>query len=319
MAINELRAIATFAKAVELGSIRQAALAQGISPQAAAQAIAQLEKHLGVRLLHRSTRSLALTEEGQHFLERARPALLALEEAVSTAREGRDEFAGPLRVVGPRSSFVPLVAPLAQQFSQHYPQVQLDVQLSDSLGDWVADRVDIGFRIGGSPDADVIARALFPIQMLVCATPAYLERHGVPSTWSDLARHRCSAFRHPATGKITPWYLQTEEGTVAQRYVSPAFSTNDTDLELQAVLSGDVMGQLANMAATPYLRSGQLVPLLLQHLCSPVALHIYYGHRNAQPKRVRAFWDMAIARFLNTEEIVLSAHELRAAADRFAA
>ncbi len=105
MSVNEFRFIATFAKAVELGSIRKAALAQGVTPQAASQGIAQLEKHLGVRLLHRTTRSLALTDEGQQFLESTQPALAALERALSRAKEAKDEIAGPLRIVGPQSSF----------------------------------------------------------------------------------------------------------------------------------------------------------------------------------------------------------------------
>ena len=111
MPINEMRAIATFAKAVELGSLRQAAAAQGMSPQAVSQALAQLEQHLGVRLLHRTTRNIALTDEGRQFLEAAQPALAALERALQRARAAKDEIAGPLRIVGPRSTFLPMLWP----------------------------------------------------------------------------------------------------------------------------------------------------------------------------------------------------------------
>src|SRR5690349_16605070 len=102
MPINELRSIATFAKAAELGSLRRAAQAQGMTPQAASQALAQLEQHLGVRLFHRTTRSIALTDEGQQFLEAAQPALTALQRALQGVRHAKDEIAGPLRIVGPR-------------------------------------------------------------------------------------------------------------------------------------------------------------------------------------------------------------------------
>ena len=242
MPINEFRSIAMFAKAVELGSIRQAAISQGVTPQAASQAIVQLEKHLGVRLLHRTTRSLALTEEGQHFLENTQPALATLDRALGLARESKDEVAGPLRVVGPKSSFAPILMPLLDEFCRTYPGIQPDVQLDDGLTNWVLDRADIGFRIGASPAEGVIGRKLFPIQLIVCAAPAYLERHGRPKSLGDLNAHRCSIFRHPATGKVTPWYLAVN-GDVEQRNVAPTFSTNDTELELQAVLAGQVIGQ----------------------------------------------------------------------------
>ncbi len=313
MAINELRAIATFGKAVELGSIRRAAVAQGVTPQAASQALAQLEAHLGVRLLHRTTRSLALTEEGQRFLETTRPALAALERALSQARESKDEIAGPLRIVGPRSFFASILMPVVDEFCRAYPGVQPDIQLDDGKSNWVLDRVDVGFRIGSSPDEGVIARRLFPVQLMICAAPSYLQRHGAPKSLDELAAHRCSAFRHPATGQVLPWYLNID-GEVVHRHVAPTLSTNDAELELQAVLAGQVVGQVANLSAAAHIRSGALVPLLLQHMSSHIGVHLYYGSRAAQPRRVRAFIDLAIERLLDTPTYVLSPKELTAAA-----
>lgn len=312
MPINELRAIATFGKAVELGSIRRAALAQGVTPQAASQALAQLEAHLGVRLLHRTTRSLALTEEGQRLLETTRPALAALERALSRARESKDEIAGPLRIVGPRSSFAPILMPLIDEFCSRYPGVQPDIQLDDGKTNWVLDRVDVGFRIGSSADEGVIARRLFPVQLMICAAPSYLLRHGAPKSLDDLAAHRCSAFRHPATGQVLPWYLNID-GEVVHRHVAPTLATNDTELEVQAVLAGQVIGQLANLSVAAHIRSGALVPLLLQHMTSHIGVHLYYGSRAAQPRRVRAFIELAIERLLDTPAHVLGAKELKAA------
>jgi DNA-binding transcriptional LysR family regulator len=313
MAINELRSISLFAKAVELGSIRQAAMAQDISPQAAAQAIAQLEKQLGVRLLHRTTRSLALTEEGQRFLENTLPAVATLEQAMSMAREGKDEIAGPLRIVGPKSSFPSVLMPVLDEFCREHPGIQPDVQLDDGIGNWVVNRVDVGFRMGESLQEGLISRSLFPIQLIVCASPAYLEQHGVPSKIEDLARHRCSVFRHPATSKVAPWYL-TVNGEVERRHMTPALSTNDTEFEMQAVLAGQVVGQVANFSAASHIRSGRLVPLLLDHVSDHIALHVYYGSRASQPRRVRAFVDLALARLLDNPSYVLTAKELQAAA-----
>lgn len=313
MPINEFKAVATFAKAVELGSIRKAALAQGVTPQAASQTIAQLEQHLGVRLLHRTTRNLALTEEGQNLLENTQPALAAMDRALALARQGKEEIAGPLRVVGPKTSFAGILMPVLNEFCAAYPGIQPDVQLDDSVGNWVQDRVDVGFRIGTSPSEGVMGRRLFPVQMIVCAAPAYLKARGVPLHVDDLASHRCSVYRHPTTGKVSAWYL-TVDGKVEHRQMSPAFSTNDSELELQAVLSGQVIGQLANLSAAEHIRAGRLVPILLPNISANIGMHVYYGNRTAQPKRVRAFLDLTIARLRDCPDYVLSPKELASAA-----
>ncbi|MFG6459574.1 LysR family transcriptional regulator [Roseateles sp. BYS96W] len=313
MPINELRSISTFAKAVELGSIRRAAQSLGVTPQAASQTIAQLEDHLGVRLLHRTTRSLALTDEGQRLLEATRPALAELQRALDQARQSQDEIAGPLRIVGPRSTFAGILMPVLEEFCRMYPDVQPDVQLDDGISNWVMDRVDVGFRIGASADEGVIARRLFPVQLLICASPEYLQQHGVPASLEDLSNHRCSAFRHPATGQVLAWYLNID-GEIVHRHVVPALSTNDTELEVLAVLAGQAVGQIANLSAAAYIRAGRLVPVLTQHISEHIGVHLYYGNRTAQPKRVRAFIDLAIQRLLDTPAFVLSASEIRQAA-----
>ncbi len=312
MSMNELRAIATFAKAVELGSLRKAASAQGMSPQAASQALAQLEQHLGVRLLHRTTRNIALTDEGRQFLETAQPALAALERALQRARSAKDESGGPIHIVGPRSTFLPVLWPLVDEFCRQYPGVQPDVQLEDRIGNWVQDRVDVGFRIGSQPEEGVIARRLFPLQLIICASPDYLARHGAPNSLEDLATHRCSVFRHPGTGRLLPWKVKVDGETV-QRDVPPVISTNDAEFEVELVMSGQVIGQLAGISAAAHIRSGRLVPLLVEHVADSSSVFVYYGSRNAQPARVRAFIDLTLERLLDTTEYVLSDQELKAA------
>lgn len=311
MPINELRAIATFAKAVELGSLRKAAVAQGVSPQAASQALAQLEQHLGVRLLHRTTRNLALTDEGRQLLEATQPALGALERALEGVRQARDEVAGPLRIVGPQSSFAAVIWPVIEAFCQQYPGVLPDVQLDDSIGNWVQDRVDVGFRIGAPPQDGLIARRLFPLQLIVCAAPAYLAQHGAPQTLDELPAHRCSVFRHPGNGQVLPWFLGVD-GQMVSRYLAPALATNDADLELRAVLSGQVLGQLSSLLAAPFIRSGQLVPLLTPHITDQMGVYVYYGNRT-QPTRVRKFIDMVVERLSDPTPYWLSPKELAVA------
>jgi len=314
MPFNELRAIATFAKAIELGSIRKAALAQGVTPQAASHTIAQLERHLGVRLLHRTTRSLATTEEGRHLLEQALPALSTLEGALTQVKEARHAIAGPIRIAGPKSTFAPVLAPLLEEFCRMHPGIKPEVELNDAVSDWVHERVDVGFRIGvHHPGSGLIARRLFPFQLIVCAAPAYLDRHGVPATPADLSAHRCSVFRNPVTGQVEPWFL-SHDGAIEQHRLPPAFSTNDLELELQVVLAGQVIGQLTNISAASHIRTGRLVPLLLPYISAHYGVYLYYGSRTAQPKRVRAFIDLAVARLQDAPAFVLSRKELEAAA-----
>jgi DNA-binding transcriptional LysR family regulator len=310
MPINELRAIETFAKAVELGSLRKAAAAHGLSPQAVSQALSQLEQHLGVRLLHRTTRNIALTEEGQQFLEATRPALAMLERALQRVRAAKDEISGPLHIVAPRSGFVPVLWPVVEAFCRKYPGIQPDLHLDDQIGNWVHDRADVGFRIGALPEEGLIARRLFSVQLIICASPAYLDRHGRPRSLDELAAHRCSVFRHPATGQVFPWYLKVD-GEVVRRELPPAFSTNDVEMELRAVLDGQAIAQLSGISAAPHIRAGRLVPLLTQHMTDHMSVTLFYGSRRAQPARVRSFIDFAVERLTDNPDYVLKQSELR--------
>jgi DNA-binding transcriptional LysR family regulator len=311
MLSRDIRAVEMLAKAVELGSLRQAAAAQNVSAQAASQVVAQLEESLGVRLLHRTTRSLSLTEEGRQLLDATQPALAVFDRALARARLAKDEIAGPLRVVGPRSAFAPVLWPVIDEYCRLYPDVQPEVQLDDNVGDWVIDRVDVGFRFGTPPSEGLIARPLFAAQLIICASPEYLARYGIPRTLDELSLHRCSVFRHPGTGQIFPWYVDMS-GEILTREFSPTVATNDTDLEIQATLSGQVIAQLSSLSAASLIRAGRLVPLLTSHVASNLHLYAYYGSRRAQSLRVRKFIDLAVKRFTDSKELTLSNEELAA-------
>jgi DNA-binding transcriptional LysR family regulator len=315
MPINELRSITTFVKTAELGSLRKAAADQGMSPQAASQALAQLEQHLGVRLFHRTTRNMSLTDEGRQFLEAAQPSLAGLRRALQVVRRAKDEMAGPLRIVGPRSTFLPALWPLLDEFCRLHPEVQPDVQLDDRIGNWVEDRVDVGFRVGNSAQEGVIARRLLTLQLIICAAPAYIARYGVPDHPDALAAHRCSVYRHPATGKTLPWYIQQGD-SMTEHGVVPALCTNDEQLELDAVLAGHVISQVTGVTAGAHIRAGRLVPLLTGHTAIPAGIYMYWGSRNAQPARVRAFIDLAAQRLVDNPAFVLTTKELAAAQAR---
>ncbi|GGC74385.1 LysR family transcriptional regulator [Undibacterium terreum] len=276
--MDEMRAISTFIKTASLGSFRKAAIDQGITPQAASKAVMQLEKELGVRLFHRTTRKLSLTEEGIQFLENARPGLETLHDAVRQARQATEGMEGSLRVSGPRSLGLQVLMPLFLRFAEKYPQVQLDVQLDDRFSDLVPDRIDVGFRAGTVPDGRMIARRLMPIQHIICASPSYLEKHGKPASIAELMQHQCTGYRLPNTGKQMPWEFQIG-GEIHYRDIPATICTNDTQAETEAVLAGLGIGQLGSFTAVPLIREGRLIPLLTEHITERMALHVYYSTR----------------------------------------
>jgi DNA-binding transcriptional LysR family regulator len=275
--MNEVRAITIFVRAATLGSLRKAAVDQGISPQAASHAVMQLEKELGVRLFHRTTRKLSLTEEGQGLLDSVQPALAILSSALDDARRSKEEIAGPLRVSAPRALSHAVLWPYLVEFSGLHPNVHLDVQFDDHFTDLVTERADVGFRGGSPPAGGTIVRRLLPIQLVVCASPAYIERHGAPQTIEELDGHRCTGYRRANTGKQAPWeFLIGDE--IVYRDIATTLCTNDTDAETDAVLAGLGIGQLGSFSAASHIRSGRLVPLLVQHVTQREAFCVYYRH-----------------------------------------
>lgn len=309
--MNEVRAITIFVRAAALGSLRKAAVDQGISPQAASHAVMQLEKELGVRLFHRTTRKLSLTEEGQGLLDSVTPALAVLSSALDDARRSKAEIAGPLRVSAPRAMGHLVLWPYFLEFAEAHPNVQLDVQFDDHFTDLIGDRADVGFRGGSPPSGGTIARRLLPIQLIVCASPAYIERHGAPTTIDELDAHRCTGYRRANTGKQAPWeFLIGDE--IVYRDIATALCVNDTDAETAAVVAGLGVGQLGSFSAAAPIRSGQLVALLVEHVTQREAVYIYYRHRTEQPLRVRTFIDFMVARLAGNRNFYFEPSELRA-------
>ncbi|KAB0643601.1 LysR family transcriptional regulator [Burkholderia latens] len=309
--MNGIRAITTFVRAATLGSLRGAAVDQRISPQAASHAVMQLEKELGVRLFHRTTRKLSLTEEGQRLLDNVKPALEMLSSALDDARRSTEDVGGVLRVSAPRALGLPVLWPHFDAFQKRYPNVHLDVQLDDQFTDLVADRSDVGFRGGHPPSGGSIARPLVPIQLIVCASPDYVERNGAPRTIDELAAHRCTGYRRATTGKLAQWQFRIGDELV-YRDVPAAICVNDTEMETQAVLSGLGIGQLGSFNAAPHIRSGRLVPLLTQHMSEYGMIYIYYRHRTEQSQRVRTFIDFMVERMAGNRDFFLDPSELRA-------
>lgn len=252
---------------------------------------------------------MSLTDAGQRLLEDVQPSVLGLQRALQNARTARDDFAGPLRIAGPRTTFQLILWRLVEEFCDLHPGIQPDVLLEDRVGNWVEDRVDVGFRLGASPHEGVIARRLFPLQLVICGSPEYLQQHGIPESLAALASHRCSAFRNPGTGKVVPWHVKMGDQVVDQPVV-PAICSNDEIFELQAVLAGKVLGQLAGVTAAPFVRDGRLVPVLTEHMPEYAGYFVYFGSRTSQPARARAFIDLAVQRLTDNPEYLIGEEHL---------
>ena len=175
--MDELRAIATFIKAAELGSFNRAATAQGITPQAVSKNVRQLEQYLGVRLFHRTTRQSTLTEDGQLLFDSVRASMEGFSGALNRVRNSAKGDEGLIRVSAGGAVGRKVLMPLVAEFSRLHPGVTFDLVLEDRSTDTVGERIDLGFKAGNAPTAQVVSRWLFPIQLIVCATPAYLQEN----------------------------------------------------------------------------------------------------------------------------------------------
>jgi DNA-binding transcriptional LysR family regulator len=290
-------------------------LAQGTTPQAISKTILQFEQHLGVRLFHRTTRKSSLTQEGERLLQEARAHLEGLAAAVGRARSAVREDEGLVRISAGGSAGRKVLVPLLVEFCALHPNIGIDLLLEDGVTDSVSERIDVGFRAGGAPQAQVVARRLFAIQQIVCASPAYLAAHGAPRRLSQLSQHRCTGYRQPGTGRPVPWEFNVNAEIVYQP-MSPAFCCSDPDAEMQAVIGGLGIGQIDSINAAEPLRAGQLVPLLSGHVSERMGFYIYYAQRKNMPGRVRKFIDFAVERLKDSRAFRLSGAEFKALGSR---
>jgi len=292
--MDRLRAIETFLKTIELGSFNRTASAQGTTPQAVSKAVRQLERELGVQLFRRSTRKSSLTEEGRRFADKVRPGIDAVNNAWQDALRAVTEEQGTVRLTASPSLSRLFLLPLISAFRQVYPGVMVELLSDDRYSDLIGSDIDIGFRSGFPPDAQVVVRELFRIQLIICANPAYLVEHGVPTRREHLDTHQLTGARHPNTGRISPWEFQ-HEGELRFGDLPAGFTTNDTEAETQAVVNGLGVGQLDSISTASHLRSGALVPLMLDQVNERYGVFMYYAQRNEIPSRVRKFIDFVMA------------------------
>ncbi len=247
---------ALFAKVVEAGSLSAAGRALLISPAMMSKRITRLEERLGVRLLHRTTRKLALTPEGEAFHADVLAILDAIDQAEARVTRRHRAVAGPLRVSAPTSFGRLHVAPHIGRFLDAHPDVTLHVDLSDAYVDLMAERVDVAIRIAAQLPASLEAHRLMPNRRILCASPAYVARHGAPATLADLSRHRLLA----ADGQ-TPWRLvngRTRRTLDLRSHVR----TNSSEMVRELALAGQGIALRSLWDVEDALADGRLVPLL---------------------------------------------------------
>jgi DNA-binding transcriptional LysR family regulator len=283
----ELRA---FASIVEHGSFARAAAQLGVSPSALSQTIRGLEERLGLRLLNRTTRSVAPSDAGARLLGRLGPALGELDAALRDLRETRDAPAGALRINAPRAA-LQFIAPKLGPFHRAYPEIVLEVIVQDSLADIVAGRFDAGIRLGERLEKDMVAVPLTgKLEMMVVGTPAYFAAHGVPRTPRELAQHRCINWRMPTDQSVYRWEFERKKQKLEVAVQGPLI-VNDDELALRGVLDGLGLAYLFDYHVRQLLAARKLVRVLEAWSPPFPGFYLYHPSRRYTPPTLRAFID----------------------------
>ena len=282
--------VVAFIAVVHEGSFAKAAERLGIGRSAVSRSVQKLETQLDTRLFLRTTRSTTLTAEGELFYDNCRPGVDRIVQAVEEMRELRSGAPrGQLRISSTVGFGRKIVAPLLRGFHALYRDVAVDLVLDDHPTDFISGRVDVAFRNGRMDDGQVVARQLVPMQMLVCAAPAYAQAHGMPQTVDALAQHACINFRF-ASGRLFEWEFQVD-GALRKVLPKGAHCFNDADLVLQAVLDGQGLAQMAGYQVCGHLKAGRLVACLAGHAPVDRGHYVCYLSRHHLPLRIRAFID----------------------------
>lgn len=293
--LDRVTGMQVFARVAALGSLSAAARALGMSQTMATKHVAAIEDRLGVRLLHRTTRKLTLTEAGRRFLERVERILAEVEEAEAAASADRVEVRGTLRASAPLSFGVREIAPLMAEFSRLHPAVTVELGLSDRFVDLLDEGWDLAVRIGRMADSTLVARRLAPCRLMLAAAPAYLEAHGTPRAVRDLADHNCLGYTLSRMQSPGRW-LFGQDGRVAVE-VGGNFRADNGDALVAAALAGQGVIYEPTFLLGDEVRAGRLVRIDLDE--PPIELPGIYALHPAgrrPPAKVRAFMDFLAGR-----------------------
>ena len=285
--------LAFFTLLARASSLSAAARELAITPPAVSKRLMLIEQRLGVRLMNRSTRRLSLTAEGETYLARARDILDAIRDMEESVSGGAGDTRGLLRVNATLGFGRTVIAPLISMFAARHPDVEVQLQLSDRAIDLVEDAYDLGIRFGELPDTRVNARKILSNRRLMCASPAYIKRHGAPQSPEELAQHRCILHRQNDDAYAS-WRLHKGRKQVTVK-VRGAVSSNDGDVVLGWALDGHGILQRSEWDLAKYLDSGRLQLVLPDYALPPADLYAYYPSRRHLPARVRALIDFLVA------------------------
>ncbi|TFH87229.1 LysR family transcriptional regulator [Billgrantia azerbaijanica] len=291
--MNKFRAMTVFVHIVDAGSLTGAAKALDTSLTSVVRSLATLEEVLGARLLNRSTRRIALTEEGREYLERCRRILTEVEEAEAALSAHQAMPSGKLTITAPVMFGRLHVGPLVSDFLGAYPDVHAELLLLDRMVDLIDEGMDLAVRIGHLPDSSLVAIPVGEMRHIVCASPAYLASHGRPEQPADLIHHRCVRFT--ALTPAAEWSFDTEDGTVKVP-VRGALATNQVDTALDACVKGLGCSRFLSYQASSLLRDGCLERILQPFEPAAVPVNLVYPHSRLLSSRVRAFVDWAVPR-----------------------
>ncbi|WP_116364813.1 LysR family transcriptional regulator [Parahaliea mediterranea] len=277
-------------------SITRAAAELGVSRAALSQQLKALEQHLGVRLMHRTTRHMSLTDEGQRLFDALKPALGAIELAVSAVGQAADQPTGVLRISTSRVASRLLLEPHLATFLGMYPSLGIELIASDGLSNIVFEGVDAGIRLGESLNEHMVAVPVTPaMEMAVVASPAYLQAHGEPRMPSELAHHHCMGYRFSSSGAIDRWQFTSPEDGGAQFFEPKGRAVfNDDDSMLSAALQGLGVIKHLDLCIKKHLDDGSLVRVL-RPWCKPFpGFYLYVPSRAQLPAKTRALIDFLV-------------------------
>lgn len=268
-------------------SMTNAARVLGLSPSAVSKAVSRLEAAIGTRLVLRTSRRVALTDNGLRLYERFCHIMEELEQAESDVAVSRTSLRGRLKIQMPIAFGRRILLPALWRFASEYPHVELNVELSDRVSDLSEERLDVAVRIGDVGDARLVARKLCTLRYVVCGSPAYLAANPEPRTPEDLVRHRCLAYYNPHTGRYRDWNF-CKRGTTSSKTVHGTLNFNNTESLLDAAIAGLGLVAVSTFVAEEAVRAGKLRTVLDDYLCAGKDVFAVCLPHHATVPRVKA-------------------------------
>lgn len=304
---NRAGEMMVFVQVVEAGSFSEAARQLLMTPSTVSKLIQRLEARLGIRLVERSTRRLLLTREGEFYYERSQRLLADLDETEQQIAHGGAEPEGLIRVNSSVSFGAAALEPILPAFWEAYPKIVIDLSLSDEVVDLYLERTDVAIRVGRLPDSNLVARKIGETKRRIVASPAYLERRGVPETPEDLLHHNCIGFNFRRANPVWP---MREGGRIVERMLSGSLLTNNGETIRRMAIAGVGIGRIADYHVRGPIARGELVEVLADSAIAEADdIHALFRGAQLLPARVRAFLDFAVPRlqrFLAEEPAELS-------------